>query len=123
MICCWLRALCSIEVLQGEKMVTRQCEYIPGLFKDLLLPSALTEETWKRVCRKADYLHEMKSECVRSSGVDAKSGSKAPKRHDHEETMMRRELRQANLFQSPIEMHQGHKVRVDRMKLSIQIQP
>jgi hypothetical protein len=61
------------------------------------------EATWTRVCRKADALQEMKRKCVESSGVQSVSGKKAPKKHDHEQTMFRREIRAASMLDSPCE--------------------
>ena len=68
--------------------------------KSLLPPGAVTEDTWKRVCRNADKLEAMKCKGITSSGI--KQTKQAAKRHDYEETMMRRELRQVcNCPQKP----------------------
>lgn len=71
--------------------------------KSFLPPGVVTAATWTRVCRKADALQEMKRTCIESSGVHSVSGKKAPKKHDHEQTMFRREIRDAKLLDSPFE--------------------
>ena len=78
-------------------------EEVNRTVKALLLPGAVTASIWTKVCRKADTLSEMKAKCLSSAGVNSISGMKAPKKHDHEETMFRRELRDARLLDSPRE--------------------
>ena len=78
-------------------------EEVNRTVKSLLPPGAVTADLWTRVCRKADSLSEMKDKCIAMTGYQSISGKKAPKRHDHEETMIRRELRQAKLLETPTE--------------------
>ena len=78
-------------------------EEVNRTVKSLLPPGAVTTTTWIRVCRKADSLTQMKNRCIESSGVQSVSGKKAPKKHDHEETMFRREMHKAHLLKSPCE--------------------
>ena len=80
-------------------------EEVNRTVKSLLPPGAVTPEIWTRVCRKADMLTDMKKRCLLSAGLKsaAESGEKAPKKHELEEAMVRREMRTANLLDSPSE--------------------
>ena len=78
-------------------------EEVNRAVKALLPPGAVTANTWTKVCRKADQLSKMKAKCLNSSGIHSTSGNKAPQKHDHEETMFRREIRHSRILESPCE--------------------